>query len=237
MIVNSDYKNGLLDGLKSIARLTYRGIYVLDCIDGSFEYVSHNPIFLCGKTPDELQGKKFRLFFDEKVKEDDKEFMNEIFPLAFDFYKELPMEENKYDYTLSYDFHMKSIDEYYVLVNHKLTPIEIGENNVLKKVVCLASISPNEKTGNLIAYKKESNELWKYDIKSKHWIKTKKQQLSSKEKFLLHLCAKGKSSKEIAEQMSISVETVKFHRKKVIEKLGVKNIVEAISYAMVYKLI
>ncbi|WP_410685631.1 response regulator transcription factor [Chryseobacterium sp. MEBOG07] len=42
---------------------------------------------------------------------------------------------------------------------------------------------------------------------------------------------------EIAEQLFVSPSTVKFHRSKLFERIGVKNIREAISYVITNNLI
>lgn len=55
------------------------------------------------------------------------------------------------------------------------------------------------------------------------------QALSSKEKEILELCARGKSKWQIGETLGISENTVKFHIKKIMEKLGAKNITQALA--------
>jgi len=55
--------------------------------------------------------------------------------------------------------------------------------------------------------------------------------LSQREQEILGLIAKGLVSKEIADKLFISVNTVNTHRQNIIEKLGVKNSAEAVNYA------
>jgi DNA-binding NarL/FixJ family response regulator len=50
--------------------------------------------------------------------------------------------------------------------------------------------------------------------------------LSSREREVLHLIAEGRSSKEIAGILSVSVKTVSFHRQNIKRKLGVRTIAE-----------
>ncbi|MFC1591279.1 response regulator [Thermodesulfobacteriota bacterium] len=56
--------------------------------------------------------------------------------------------------------------------------------------------------------------------------------LSSREKEVLQLIAEGFSSKEIAVQLDISVNTVLTHRKKIMQKLGMHGQAELIRYAL-----
>lgn len=61
--------------------------------------------------------------------------------------------------------------------------------------------------------------------------------LGDREKEVLKQVALGKSSGKIAEELFISVETVRTHRKKIKQKLGIKNIYEFIKYAYAFDLI
>lgn len=55
--------------------------------------------------------------------------------------------------------------------------------------------------------------------------------LTNREKEILQLIAKGLISKQIADKLYISVNTVNTHRQRIIEKLNVSNTYEAIRYA------
>jgi DNA-binding CsgD family transcriptional regulator len=55
--------------------------------------------------------------------------------------------------------------------------------------------------------------------------------LTSREKEILRLVADGLISKQIADKLYISVNTVNTHRQRIIEKLNVSNTYEAINYA------
>lgn len=56
--------------------------------------------------------------------------------------------------------------------------------------------------------------------------------LSPREREVLQLVAEGKSSKEVANLLSLSVYTVETHRAKVMQKLNLHNISELILYAV-----
>jgi DNA-binding NarL/FixJ family response regulator len=56
--------------------------------------------------------------------------------------------------------------------------------------------------------------------------------LSSREYQILRLVAAGKSSKEIAADLSISVNTVNTYRARMQEKMGMKTDAELIRYAL-----
>ena len=56
--------------------------------------------------------------------------------------------------------------------------------------------------------------------------------LSEREIEILKLVASGKSNQAIADQLSISENTVKYHLKNILQKLGVSNRTEAVTIAM-----
>jgi two-component system, NarL family, response regulator NreC len=55
--------------------------------------------------------------------------------------------------------------------------------------------------------------------------------LSEREREVLQLVAEGRSSKEIADLLSISAATVETHRAHILQKLGLHNTVEVVRYA------
>jgi DNA-binding CsgD family transcriptional regulator len=62
-------------------------------------------------------------------------------------------------------------------------------------------------------------------IKEIMWLKNKikLKSLTSREKEIMHLIAKGLTDKEISAKLHISIKTSKTHRNKIIKKLGLKN--------------
>jgi DNA-binding NarL/FixJ family response regulator len=63
------------------------------------------------------------------------------------------------------------------------------------------------------------------------------QSLSERELFVLRLVASGAGNQEIAEKLSISVNTVKTHLKNILEKLQLENRTQAATYALTHGLV
>lgn len=55
--------------------------------------------------------------------------------------------------------------------------------------------------------------------------------LTTRQKEVLQLIAEGKSTKEIADMLYISVKTVERHKAQIMEKLDIKNLADLIKYA------
>lgn len=56
--------------------------------------------------------------------------------------------------------------------------------------------------------------------------------LSGREREVLQLLAEGKSTREIAEKLFVSVKTVETHRKQIMNKLDIRSIAELTKYAI-----
>lgn len=50
--------------LECMSRLTYQSIYVIDYWKKNFLYVSDNPLFLCGRTREEVLAKGYDFYFE-----------------------------------------------------------------------------------------------------------------------------------------------------------------------------
>jgi DNA-binding NarL/FixJ family response regulator len=56
--------------------------------------------------------------------------------------------------------------------------------------------------------------------------------ISSREREILQLVAEGRSSKEMAESLYVSVKTIETHRKQIMNKLNLHSIAELTKYAV-----
>jgi two-component system, NarL family, response regulator NreC len=61
--------------------------------------------------------------------------------------------------------------------------------------------------------------------------------LTDRERQIFHLVVNGKTTKEVARELSISIKTVENHRSKVLEKLQVTNVAELVRYAAIKNLL
>src|SRR5687767_10533309 len=127
-----------LDAVKAFARLTYESIYVINYESMTFEYVSENPLFLCGYSSSEVMALGYEFYF-RNVPENDLALLNIINDAGFDFFKNIPGEE-KIQYSITYDFHLLNRDGKKRLINHKLTPLLLTHDKRMWKAICIVSI-------------------------------------------------------------------------------------------------
>lgn len=224
-----------LESIDAFARTTYKSLYVIDYQKKGFDYVSDNPLFLCGNTAEEVKKMGYAFYFKHVV-ESDLELLLKINTIGFEYYERVPVEERK-NYTISYDFHLINKAGEKTLINHKMTPLFLTAEGKLWKAIAIISLSSENKSGNIRVTNNKDNKVFTYDLDGDFWKETEVVKLTSREKEILQHSTRGYTISEIAEAIFVSPDTVKFHRKKLFEKLDVANISEAIAYATNNKLI
>lgn len=227
----SDY----LAPIKAFSRATYASIYVIDYLKKGFEFVSENPIFLCGNTSEQVLQMGYAFYF-KHVPKDDLDLLLNINSAGFDFYEKLPLEE-RIHYSISYDFHLISAEKKLILINQKLTPIFLTDEGKIWKAICIISLSSEKAPGNVKISRSGEDKVYEYNIVTRTWKCSEKLVLSKREKEILHYSTRGYTINEIADVIFVSADTVKFHRRKLFEKLQVANISEAIAFVENNKLI
>lgn len=219
-----------LEFVKAFSRITYQSIYLIDYQSKSFEYVSDNPLFLADLTAKEVMEMGYA-FYEKYVPADDFQMLININEAGFSFYEKLPLEERK-SYVISYDFQIQHASNRPVLINHKLTPVFLTEEGKIWKAICIVSLSTNVSSGNVVIEKLQADLLWELDLLTGRWICRKKINLTAREIEILRFYHRGLSIQETSERIFVSIDTVKFHRRKLFEKLGVSNMNEALVIAL-----
>lgn len=225
LIQNSNY----ISVIEAISRLTHKSIYVIDNDIHKFEYVFDNHLNLYGLNTDEIKEKGYDAYLENVVAED-LELLLKIKKIVFDFFDKIDVRERRL-YTISYDFRIKNGKDAYYLLNHKLTPLFINNKGEIGKFLCLVSLSPRQKSGNIIFRKKGENIFSQYDIECRQWRSSQIISITQCEQEVLTLSAQGYSIKQIARKLFVSENTIKFHRQNLFKKFQVNNITEVISRA------
>jgi DNA-binding NarL/FixJ family response regulator len=75
-------------------------------------------------------------------------------------------------------------------------------------------------------------EDWARIHRGEHEPASEIEPLTTRERQILKLVAEGKSSKEVASLLNISIRTVEHHRANIMDELNLKNVAELIKYAI-----
>lgn len=221
--------------LKGISRTTYQCLYLIDYYKRTFEFASENRLFLCGYTAKEFMQMGYDFYLKHTPKED-LELLLYINKIGGEFYAQLSIEERT-EMSITYDFHITQPNGKMVLVNHHYTPIALTQEGKIWKALCLFSLSHNASAGNIKIMQNNKPYFWEFNDSTKKWSKTEKISLTDREKDIIVLSAQGYDSKAIANHLCLQESTIKYHRHKLYQKMKVKSLAEALSYAITNQLI
>ncbi len=151
--------------------------------------------------------------------------------LEYEFFKlvdKTPI-ENKLDYQAYASVRMNLSEKEYIRIYKGTKVLQLSPRGKMWLILCSYSINPYYKTGNNtdpVIVNMRTGGVIPFSFNKK-----RQQILSEREKQVLRLIKLGKLSKEIADFLGISINTVSRHRQKILEKLSVDNSIEAVNAA------
>lgn len=154
--------------------------------------------------------------------------LRSICHLFSDFLSQIPV-NRRLEYSVSYDFNVVDQSGKTILYHHKITPLSLNPDGKIEMSLCNASVSLSKSPGNIIISSKLSDVVWKFCKENNKWQAQDKIKLTTRETDIVRFYLQGYTIEEIAAKLFITGATVKWHRRKLFEKLNVKNITEAIS--------
>lgn len=224
----------LISAFEAISRTTYQSLYIVDYYKKNFLYVSNNPLFLCDYTAEDVKELGY-MFYINQVPVEELSMLIEINKAGFNFYNQLSICE-RIHHTISYDFHIMCNNRS-TLVNHKLTPILLADDGKVWLAACVVALSSHDTPGHIELRKTGQTNFWEYSLDSHCWIENEGITLSEKERNILSLSARGYTMNEISDKLCLAVDTIKFYKRRLFEKLDVRNITEALLFSKNYKLL
>ena len=217
--------------LQKLSQIGNSGITVFDLYKKEHVFSSYNLNPLFGYDLQEIE-KGGNAYFNSRIHPEDYMvlILNGINLLKFIF--SLPFPE-RMDYKLINEYRILNRHGAYVRIVEQQQALEVDRNGNVWLALSVIDISPHQEdlqgvkcqilnytTGTLI-----HSEL-PYLPASRSF------ELTKREKEVLVLVREGLLSKEISDQLFISVHTVNTHRQRILEKLGVDNSMEAVKYAL-----
>lgn len=147
-----------------------------------------------------------------------------------DFFYSLPKKRRK-SFHCTHDFRLQ-IGNRFTLMNIKLSVLDITENEELRLSLCILSHNPiPDKSCNTYIKMLDTGTVYELILSSLKFVEVKTQKLTSKANLIIKLASNGRTEAEIAQELKISINTVKYHKRQIFAQIGVKNIAEAIQWA------
>jgi len=197
--------------------------------DLSFEYISKNLNACLGMDREDLKAKGMRYLWSKMHPDDLDVWLKALDELVNFTLKEVAVEDrSKMNYTWNYRLQNGQGD--YVNIVQNTTPLEFDNAN--KPIIGLAHytvLSPNIKM-QICASAKLLNDRNEYETVFFNNFSQKllSDGISNRERDVIRLLVLNHSSKEIAERLSISSNTVDTHRRNILKKLKISSTGELI---------
>lgn len=228
--LNTDYDlwDRKREEIQQLSKISQSCIFTVDVFKERYDFASDNFSTLFGYNSEWIKTiRRQGDVLEERIHPDDRSRLMEYQIEHGLFIYSLPIEERN-DYCQIFQFRMLNAKGQYVNVVSRHQVLEKDMDGNAWIVMGVMDISPDQVlTGEVkrTIINRKTGEILPSSL-----IQTEKQ-LTVREKEILLLIARGLLSKEIAHKLNISIYTVNNHRKNILLKLNVDNMIEAINIA------
>lgn len=217
--------------LNQLASIGNSRISVFDTYRKSHVFRSNNDTNFLGYRQGEI-GTDFDQFIQTKIHTDDHGALLKYGLSALKLFSSLQTDE-KLNHKFIAEYRIQNSDGVYARVIEQQQVLALDNNNNLWLALSIMDASPNQKNMDE-GFKSEilnfrTGRIISLDVPDATELITIS--LTDRETQVLKLVKEGLLSKEISDQLAISIHTVNTHRQKVLAKLGVNNSIEAVSLA------
>ena len=217
--------------LQAINSLTNNVFYIFDYTRNKLIYPDNLIQFLEHEFPLTKHGYQF---YEKYVHPEDLKMLVKINNLAFDFFYTLKQDQRKY-VNIVYDMRLKGINGDYILVNHHQTPLKLTGDGKIAQALCQISLACYQHPGNIFIKLNHTKIIFEYNPQLNSFIENKHQNITKQESAILKQFAQGYTETQVAEQLKVSVNTIKFHKKNLFKRLVTTGITSALQWFNIYK--
>jgi len=203
--------------------------YIFNLHELRFEFMSVEVEKVLGYKPDEIEVANFLNLIHP---EDKNWFLNFEHKVA-DFFSQLHFDQVM-NYKVRYDYRVrKKSGEYIRILQQVITIDHTKEGGVVKTLGVHTDISHLKMQGDpVLSFIGHHGQPSYIDVKVEQVFPVSADFLTAREREILSKIAEGKKSGLIAKELFISKATVETHRRNLIRKAKVNNIIELVSYAI-----
>lgn len=221
--------------LEIISEMQNLNICIIDLYKHNYFYVGQNHFFFnkYNLTEKDIIDEKTVDFF---MYEKDRDNQLRMKDAALSFFMELGPNIHKHIRLFS-THRLKDKSGNIFLLSNQHKPFLYDDNGNIWMIICTTSISTKNHRIESYIERTDTKERYNYDPKRNKFICADKIKLTSQEIEILRLTLQGFTTKEIAENKNISVNTAKFHKKNILTRLKVQNMSEATLFAYSHNLI
>ncbi|QDA58784.1 helix-turn-helix transcriptional regulator [Hymenobacter jejuensis] len=223
--------------LEKIFALADYGVAIFDASKASYIYISESLEHMLSYRADAFRAGGLAFAFSI-VHPDDVLAVVQILEKELDFLQTLPVDQ-RLEHRSSYDYRFRRADGTYIRVLQRNTVLALdADGRLLHRLIVLTDISHLKKDDSRILNlntERDFGNAYTYNT-VEHTI-VKDNFPSKRELQVLKLLGAGRTSKQIATELAISVHTVETHRRNMLAKANVKDTSKLVSLALASGLI
>lgn len=232
--IDYDLWNKKRELIRSFSQMSQSCIFTVDVFKARYDFASDNFSTVLGYNPAWIRTiQKHGDVLEDRIHLDDRSQLLKYQIEHGMFIYSLPQEERN-DYQQMFQYRILNAKGQYVNVISRQQVLEKDRNGKAWIIMGILDISPDqivtEKIKRTVINSKTG------EILTSTFMPAEKQ-LTNREKEILLLIRQGFLSKEIANRLNISIYTVNNHRKNILAKLDVDNVMEAINTALDFGII
>jgi DNA-binding CsgD family transcriptional regulator len=227
-----DYYISKFAFIKGVIDIVPCTLYLLDYQTQQYLYVSKECKSILGYSTEEIMEKGHSWILSMLHPDDLLTFSDKVFENFVTYTRSLPLSEIKNSrFSINYRI-KKNADKYIQLFDqHVILEADKNGNPLLVFGICTDITSHKSDTKVIFSISRFDDELG-FKIISSDSFPEVVISLSKREKEILDLVRKGLSSKQIADNLSISMHTVNAHRRNLLEKTGSQNTAQLLSNSL-----
>ena len=216
------------DELTGLATLSRSPVFAVDVYKGAYVYASEGFTDLFGVAPERLQniGEQGDLI-EELIHPDDRARLADLQIRHAKFIYSLPPEERN-DFRTIYQVRMRGAGGRWINVVSRQQVIETDRSGKAWIVMGIMELAPDQTPTDRVrcsVLNLRTRQFFNPYATSPEWT------LTDRELEILSLIGHGHLSKEIAQKLNVSLNTIHNHRKNILTKLEADNAIEAINTA------
>lgn len=215
--------------LKTMENIMDINAYIIDYVNKRVLYATKGCSAYLGKEVNEHSFFSIQ-HLDEIVVPEEIARISAVNAKVYDFCYSLPKERRLKCY-FTQNYRIRARNGNAVLINHRGSVLSLTEKGALRLTLCVISIPTSDKVGNAYMKMLDAGAVYEFIPSSQKFVEVKTQKLTPKADMIIKLASKGKTEAEIANELGISINTVKYHKKQIFSRIGVKNIAETIQWA------
>ena len=221
---------------KQLLNLIPESFLIFNHFTSAYEHISPNFSQICGLSTTEIKTMGLKGLSQLIIPEHADIYSKEILPEMFRIYRNYALIGKLKDIKFSFTFKVRKPDGSVIWALHHMSVIETFMVGVPHLSVMFVSDITHFKTDevvNFTVFKKSGNEQFKPVNSKRFYNFEKRENFGKKEMVVLHLLGSGLNTKDIANELSISIETVYNHRKSLLKKTGAANVHHLIQMASI----